>query len=346
MCSGNASGTVIHEEPNGGKTTYQLGGTWKKVLAEGTLEVTVPSGSPAAEVSMDMRDAEGNLVRTLLVKFPANTSQEPLIVKASGKDPWVVQVPVDWDLTGLTYASPTGSVAATLTPGPVPRLMEMTPTGLVPTGFYTPELGYKHYLVEVPEWLHATGMHEVSAVVECLPAARRVDTIKVLETGVLSAASFAQKAFFPLFDGVIANGDFATYQDPFLVFDIELGGPPCEGPSGHTPRLSTPAGVSWALGTNGELEVLGLDPASPVAVMAGGVSYLDPGIPAPGFGCFINASPDATLTLGVTSAGSAQFLFAVPANPALYGAALYWQAVQVFPGTSMLTSNVIKTVFD
>lgn len=347
MCGGGMQGEMTQTGP-GGTTTYKLGGEWHKNPATGSLSVNLnppaTGTTPAGSYAMVMKDNDGNVVKTLEVVMPAiQAGSGTTTVTATATDPWVVQIPQDWHLKSIDYTSPAGTEKATITEGAVPWNLVITPSGPVATDFYLAEPGYKTYLVEVPESILVSGRHSAVAYVECGLAARRMDTVKVIETGIMTVAGSSTRAFFPLNGNV---HDFSVYSDLFLTFDVELSGPQCSGPSGHQPRFSLDDCYGWQTNSVGTLEIHGLDLAAPAVYMIGGFTYLNPGIPLPGFGCLSNVSLDSSTPLTVNSQGEATITLAVANDPSLVGTTLYWQAAQLYGDGSLLSSDVFKTVVE
>lgn len=352
MCGGTVTGKLTQTTPSG-TSEYEIKGEWKKDLSTGTVTINIP-GAPAGsgqqpgqgqtgQAELVLRDESGTPVRSVLLTVK-NDGPGGITASATATDPWVVQIPSDWNLTGVQYATPAGAASGTITPGPIPSSLERVPSGaVIGINFYAAEPGYKTYLVEVPESILVSGRHTAVVQVQCGAAARRRDTVKIIETGILSIAGYSTRAFFPLNTSVL---NFSTYSDPFLAFEVDLGVPQCSGPTGNQPRFALDGCFGWEIGSVGELKIQGLDLAAPAVYMAGGVTFLNPGIPLPGLGCNLNVSLDATAPLSVTPQGTASVAVAVPNDANLIGLALFWQAAQLYPNAAMLSTDMYKTVVE
>jgi hypothetical protein len=170
-----------------------------------------------------------------------------------------------------------------------------------------------------------------------------MDTVKIIETGIMSVAGHSSRAFFPLNGNV---HDFALYSDLFLMFDVELGAPKCSGPSGHKPHFLLDNCRGWKVNSVGELVVGGLDPGAPAMYMVGGFTYLNPGISLPGYGCLLSVSLDSATPLGVSAQGESAIAMSIPNDSNLVGFALFWQAAQLYQDGSVLSGDVFKTVVE
>ena len=313
-------------------------------------EVTKPA-KPKFEYPYDRDNRNGSqwmLPETFTVETPNGTYRIKLPgVKPGGRskgkiiiwDPLIMQVPSDWTLANVGYATPAGSGIATVSPGPVPAMYTDGLAGPYVSDYYVAEPGYSLYLVDIPEAHKVGGVAKLTFEVEALPAARRIDNIKFMPTFTMTEDATGLSVYVA-YDGDWPT-DFALLVDPVFIMAHDLATEKCsEG--GYSPRFDQDLVSTWEIGTSANVNMAGMNPGLPLSVLFGGFTYSFPGVPVGGLGCVAQVSPDASWGLPVSAFGESSITFAIPNDPSFVGLNLNYQAVQLTASSDFLLGSALQ----
>lgn len=274
------------------------------------------------------------------IKLPAVAPRSRQTGKIEIYDPLVMQVPSDWVLTDVVYATPAGSGPAMITPGPIPCGLTEGPSGPYVSDYFVAEPGYSLYLINIPEAHKVAGVAKLKFAIEAPPAAQRIDQVKVMPTFTMVEDVGGLTAY------IAADGDwptdFAALTDPEFILAHDLSTLKC-APGGYSPHFDQDLTTTWQIGTVANLHLVGLDPNLPVSVLHGSTTFYFPGIPVGTLGCVAQVAPDTAFALSVSAIGHADLTVPIPNDPLLAGLRFYFQAIQVTPSYDVIASSTLQT---
>ncbi|MCA8952992.1 MAG: hypothetical protein KDE27_26005 [Planctomycetes bacterium] len=343
-CGSNTSTTTEVVTPSG--TVKNTTEVTKPTTPKHKLNFTQPPEHPGGPITI------GETTITL----PANPTTHSIPMVLEFYDPLVMQIPLDWTLTGGTYTTSGGSGNITISQGRIPSGATYSDNAyggvnVVVDQFFVPEPGYHLYLLDIPEAHKTGGNIDVSWTIEAPVGSQRVDTVKLVPTfkTVVKAPGgtgnpipipYPPPFFYAPIDGTTSI--LANLTDPRFAWTYDLSGPLCSSPAGNSPTFDLANGSTWQINQTSVVSCIDLDTSMAGALILGATPY-QPGIPYGNPGCKLSVSVDQTYPLVVSSDGTSDFSVSVPNDPGLVDAVVYWQVAQTNSGTGdVVMGSTIK----
>ncbi len=305
---------------------------WDKKVEESLVTATIPPGTPAQNLTVHGRT----------ITLPGNPSEYFMTITIHAKDPVILQLPSGWKLKSGEVTTTLGSGNIVIGSGEVPSNATIQNNGVVVlVDKFVAEPGYELHFCDYPAGLAAAGDTSGSITFDIPPSEQRLDRVKFVETWRVQLKDHlgvVHEYFAPIGPDEF---DMANVTDFAHTLVVDASAPACVGSTGASPAALASA-VDWNLGANTAVQCAGMEPTHPTVLLGGGFELGAP-VPVGGVGCALRVNPEVSVMLPVASDGTGALPVSVPNNPALVGATLAWQPVQLDLATSgIVTGNFMK----